>query len=101
MLDIREKYFLRGGAPGDCFAATEGSLHDHHWAIWKVLDGADLVLARELGYNYSTVAALILTGNHLSPPASTKTDTLDPPYGMTDARNPLLNREPMTYLGAL
>lgn len=86
------------GEPGDCFLTCG---EDGDWAIWKILDGADLELARELGYAYDKVAAMILTGDRLNFPASPKTDELDPPYGMCDAAHARFSATAFVYLGKL
>lgn len=91
---------IRDGEPGDFFLVTANEWGDTTWTIWKILDGEDLDVAQGLGYG-ERVAACVLTGDHLNPPHSPKTDENDPPYAMQSPDSDWLAKGPWTFLGRL
>lgn len=92
------------GEPGDAFLCMGDQDEPTLWAIWKYLEGEQLALARELGYDetrYPRVVSMILTGDHLNPAYTGKTDENDPPYAMQSPDNPIFKDVQWTYLGRL
>jgi phage/plasmid primase-like uncharacterized protein len=70
---------LADGKPGERFRVDDP---DGRWAIWEVLAGDDLALARELGYNSPTVVACVRVGDGRT--SHSPRDPDDPPYSMED-----------------
>lgn len=92
---------LREGDPGDCFLTID-ECHPDRWAVWKILDGVNLQLARKLGYSSRLVVSMVLYGDKYNLPDTPKLDELDPPYAMNDPETCSYLRDvSMKYLGRL
>lgn len=67
--------------PGESFLATG---EDGEWAVWRLLDGDDLALAREIGHISERVVACVLLGGGDRGDPFNPRGIGEPPYAMTD-----------------